>query len=308
MEWAPVPRRILDIPRTLASGQSFRWRTTADGDWVGVIGDTAVRLRPGEDGFAWQTLPEPGRWDLLHRCFALDVDLESLQVRWEKAEPRIAGILRRHPGLRVLRQDAEEVFFSFVCASCNTVAKITRSVRALEQRYGEPLAVVSGEPLYRFPAAWRIAEAREADLRDDLWGFRAPRLIDLARHVASQPCGWLGSLRHAPYPVAREALTGLFGIGPKLADCVCLFGLWHDEAVPVDVHVHRAAVRLLRPDLEARSLTSAVYGQIAQAFRDRFGCHAGWVQQHLFLEAIEQGRARPTAGAGNRTGCSSTTR
>ena len=32
-------------------------------------------------------------------------------------------------------------------------------------------------------------------------------------------------------------LTAEFGIGRKVADCVCLFGLHHVEAFPVDTHV-----------------------------------------------------------------------
>lgn len=289
--WAAIPSHVLNIPASLASGQAFRWRMNAAGEWLGVIEDAAVRLRPCREGFWWQTYPVPNRWGLLQRYFALDVDLEPLYAEWERCEPRIAPVTARWAGMRILRQDPEEAFFAFLCACCNTIVKISRSVHALACRYGEPIAEIEGEVFYRFPSAARLAEAREGDLRADLWGFRAPRLIQLARQIASHSPGWLHSLRTAPYPDAHAELMGLFGIGAKIADCICLFALAHDEAVPVDRHIHRVGVRLFRPDLAGRPLTSGIYRAVGDAFRATFGKLAGWAQQYLFIEQIAQERS-----------------
>ena len=38
------------------------------------------------------------------------------------------------------------------------------------------------------------------------------------------------------YRKAHEQLLELQGVGPKVADCVCLMGLGWGEAVPVDTH------------------------------------------------------------------------
>lgn len=46
-----------------------------------------------------------------------------------------------------------------------------------------------------------------------------------------------------PYAQARKALTACRGIGPKVADCICLFGLGHREAFPVDTWVRRIVER-----------------------------------------------------------------
>ena len=42
------------------------------------------------------------------------------------------------------------------------------------------------------------------------------------------------------YPEAREELLKLYGVGEKVADCICLFALHQMEAFPVDTHIRQA--------------------------------------------------------------------
>ena len=42
------------------------------------------------------------------------------------------------------------------------------------------------------------------------------------------------------YKEAKEELLKIFGVGVKVADCICLFGLHHLEAFPVDTHINQA--------------------------------------------------------------------
>ena len=84
----------------------------------------------------------------------------------------------------------------------------------------------------------------------------------------------------------------------QVADCVCLMGLGHLEAVPVDVHVLRLAQRDYGVD-QATGLTSKAYRTVGERsgalycvlgysvamsadtgdrFQDMFGATAGWAQ------------------------------
>jgi len=297
--------RPLNLSATLASGQNFRWRQDSERIWWGVIGDLAVGVwqeagQPDSPLF-WQTFPEPGRWEVIADYFRLEVDLEALYAAWSRAEPRIADALTAFRGLRLLRQPPVECFFAFQCAACNTVVKIERSVSQLAARYGEPLAVsrppaVAANPgeeriFYTFPTLEALAQADERALRADLWGYRAPRVIALARHLLSLSPDWLASLRQASYAEAHAALTALHGVGAKLADCICLFALDKDEAVPVDTHIRQIALRLFLPDLAGKSLTPRVYSALADAYRARFGPYAGWAQQYLFFAELRRADA-----------------
>ena len=286
LQWAAIPSDLLNIGASLDSGQCFRWIAAENGDRLGIIGHSAVRLRTEAQGFWWQTYPEPDRWNVLERYFALDIDVDELYKQWRSVEPRMERSIHVNAGLRILRQDAEEAFFSFLCASCNTVTKIRRSVQALARLYGEPVATLEGHTLYSFPRATEIAAASEQALRTALWGYRAPRLIEAARIVLSHGDSWLEKLRSAPYSSAHAELTAIPGIGAKIADCICLFALWHYEAVPIDTHVRKVATRWYRPDLTAKSLTPNVYQSLAATFRERFGPHAGWAQQYLFFDEL----------------------
>jgi len=285
LERAPVPLRVLNVDLTLSSGQAFRWRRKPGGEWVGTIGSIGVHLKPAADGLYWQTAPERDRWDVIARYFALDVDLEALQAQWIRREPRMKAVVEGLPGLRVLRQDVEEVLFSFLCASCNTVTKISRTMQALEHRYGDPVAEVAGELLRSFPRAGKLAAADEADLRGMLWGYRAPSLLAVARFLKDRGDAWLASLRERSYLDARFELMKLPGIGRKIADCICLFGLGHNEAVPVDTHIRKVATCMFAPQLASCSLTERTYDALASVLRERFGAYAGWAQQYLFCHS-----------------------
>ena len=39
------------------------------------------------------------------------------------------------------------------------------------------------------------------------------------------------------YKKAKESLKQLYGVGEKVADCICLFGLHQIEAFPIDTHI-----------------------------------------------------------------------
>lgn len=294
----------LHLAATLACGQNFRWRHDTHGVWWSTIGESLVALwqhenRPNTPLY-WQTYPVANQRNLVRDYLRLDFDLDGNASRWIASEPRIAPILDAYRGLRILRQPPEECLFAFQCAACNTVQKIERSVNFLARHYGTQIASNEFAPrfshkqnamdrfegFYTFPSVNAIAHASEEHLRSGLWGYRAPRLIAVARALLQMPPNWLSELRQKPHLEARTALTQFHGIGTKLADCICLFALDKDEALPVDTHIRQIAVRLFAPELAGKSLTPTVYARIESAFRDRFGSTAGWAQQYLFFPEL----------------------
>ena len=98
------------------------------------------------------------------------------------------------------------------------------------------------------------------------------------------------------YATARGELMRMEGVGPKIADCVCLFAMSKDQAVPVDTHVWQLTRDRYLPALRGKSLTPTAYGQVLQFFQTRFE-KAGWAQQYLFYDHLLESRAK----RGNRS-------
>ncbi len=280
----PDPNHLWNVPATLLSGQCFRWCRSPDGEWYHVAGDTVIGLVPVAGGVRWQTFPLADQWEKVTRAFRLEVNLDDLYHQWATSSTEIAAAVAAYRGMRVMRQETIEVFFAFLCASCNTIVKIQRSVRWLATRYGYPICTINGLTFHRFPDARALAEASEEELRAARWGFRAPRVIELAQMIADFPDDWFHQLSQIEYQEARQQLVALFGIGLKIADCICLFGLGHDEAAPIDTHTRRAAERLISGSMP-RTLTINHYERLAETMRRLF-CRPGWAQQYFFAEAV----------------------
>lgn len=67
-------------------------------------------------------------------------------------------------------------------------------------------------------------------------------MVQAARSVV---CGHidLEKLQLLPYEEARQELLKLYGVGEKVADCICLFALHKLEAFPIDTHIRQALNR-----------------------------------------------------------------
>ena len=202
---------------------------TRGGHRVGTRGRSLALEVRGE------ALDEPA----LARYFRLDEDpaVHLTHAEELRSLPGFEALL----GLRLLRQDPWETLASFICSAAANIRKITSCVEGMADAWGDP---IEGSSRRAFPHAEAIARVREADLRALGLGFRAPYLRDTARAIVrGRDWSW-DRLRHEPIDRARERLASLPGVGPKIADCVLLFGLDRLEAYPVDRWIRRATLEL----------------------------------------------------------------
>lgn len=175
------------------------------------------------------------------------------------------------------------MMLTFAIATATNVPRVTRSVGEVSRRFGTPLATVQGVTFHDFPDPNQILAAPV----EELFGlcnlaYRARSIRAVARALVERPDGWLDALRQRPYPEVHAALDELPFFGPKVSDCVALFGLGFDQAVPVDVHVWAIAHELFGGDIPTRTLTPLTYRKVGDLFRGTFGPWAGWAQQYLF--------------------------
>lgn len=299
--WAALPRHTLDLPvdhfdlsHSLDCGQAFRWRRDGEG-WVGVVGRRVYRLeRLDRRRVECRAFPDDAdALDELASYLRLEVDLGAVHAYLRDRDPRMDEAIDGFAGLRVLGQPPRETLLTFVCSPASNIVRITRSIDALARLYGEPIADIGGTSYHAFPTAEVLAARRPGELMETAGlGFRGENLRRVAAEVAARGSDWPRELARADEEHARRELATLATVGPKIADCVALFGLRHDGVVPVDTHVWGLARQLFGRRFVGRTLTPSVYEEVRGAFRERFGPWAGWAQQYLF-HARRVGRALP---------------
>ncbi len=286
------PLSELSLQHTLASGQAFRWQRDRQGWWSAVIQSepTPIILRCWQDReqLYYQTYPRANNLTAVSTYFQLDVDLPALEIGWRRAAGQeIASGLDHFAGLRVTMQDPVECLFSFLCSSVAPIYRIRRGIDAMCRTLGARIGEVGGQEHFAFPPLEYMADANR-DLYDKMGlGFRGGNVKESAKElIARGGRDYLLTLRAMPYAEAQAQLVSLPGVGAKIADCVCLFSLAKQEAVPLDVHVTRVAKRLFSEARAYNSLTGRAYAAIAELFRRRFGPYAGWAQQYLFYNEL----------------------
>ena len=262
----------LRIDLTLFCGQSFRWQETGPSEWTGVAKERLVTLKQTNNTDLHYCIHNStdckSDEDFVIDYFRLHEKLDTLCTEWSRRDKNLAEKIKLFPGIRILRQDAVETLFAFICSSNNNITRISSMVEKLCNTYGHKLGHYKGKNYYSFPPLKALAaEGVEQTLRGLGFGYRAGYIHKTAKLLVNErPKGWLGSLRDLPYAEAHSALLELTGVGAKVADCVCLMGLDKLEAVPVDTHVWQIAVRDygFKSTLKGKTLTSKAYNQVGK--------------------------------------------
>lgn len=238
-----------DLAATLSCGQCFRWRENADGTFTGVASGRRLTVSP-------DAAPDDMFW---RDYFDLSLDYASIRRELAGLSPVLAEAAAFAPGIRILRQDPWEALCSFILSQNNNIPRIMGIVERLCEAFGDPLPGGG----FSFPPPERLAPLSVSDLAPLRCGFRARYVLDAARKVSSGLD--LAAAGRLPLPEARQALWEIDGVGPKVAECVLLYGLHRLDAFPVDVWMRRAMDALL-PGVSPESL----------------GPYAGVAQQDLF--------------------------
>jgi N-glycosylase/DNA lyase len=287
----------LNLHATLFCGQAFRWQIVSENNasvsiYQAVLYDAIVQLSEhGEmlhissthEFINSQTLDlfiinYLGLNDSLH-----DVFTPAFQEKY----PTIYKGASAYFGLRLLRQPPFETLISFMCAQGMGVKLIRRQVMLLCKNLGSQIEQ-HFFPItdYKFPMAKQLAGADLEILRrcTNNNSIRAKNIQAVAKAVASgalsleQLCAPQCSVSNA-----RNELMKYNGIGAKIADCVCLFGLGHLNAFPIDTHVRQYLDAWFDLRSQTKSLTDKGYEKLCDEARLILGeQYAGFAGQILF--------------------------
>lgn len=128
-------------------------------------------------------------------------------------------------------------------------------------------------------------------LRTEGFGYRAAYIANAAKKLKELGGReWLNKLHRSnggSYERSRESLVTLPGVGPKVADCICLMSLGHLEAIPVDTHIFQVARAMYMPYLNNhKTVTPKIHQEVSTHLRQLWGPLAGWAQAIVFCSKI----------------------
>ncbi len=225
----------LSLDQTLDCGQAFRWESVPSAyyrTYKGYYKNIPLTVSEEEkDGgkFIFHNVSEKDFLEIWADYFDLYTDYDELKRRFSEDET-LRAACEYAGGIRLLRQDAEECLISFILSQNNNIPRIKGIINRLCGMYDG------------FPDMKRLAGVTAEELSPLRAGFRAGYIEDCVRRFTSGELD-VEKIRLLPTAEGRKALMTVKGIGPKVASCVQLFGMYRTDAYPEDVWIKRVNER-----------------------------------------------------------------
>ncbi|XP_033231112.1 N-glycosylase/DNA lyase [Belonocnema kinseyi] len=294
-------RAECDLGITLNGGQSFRWVALEDGkSYRGVFAGRVWTLNQDDNNIIYtvhEKLQDTNYEKIVSNYFRFDISLKENLEKWSVVDKNVQKALESVGGVRILNQDIVENLFAFICSSNNNIIRISSMVEKLCRFFGKKLCDLDGKEYYNFPKIETLATKKvESILKTEGFGYRAAYIVKTAQKLKELGGRtWLSSLHkdnNSSYEFAKENLESLPGVGPKVADCVCLMSLGHLEAIPVDTHIYQVAAANYMPNLKkVKSVTPKIHREVSDHLRELWGPLAGWAQAIVFCAKINNNQS-----------------
>ncbi|MCL2216563.1 MAG: DNA-3-methyladenine glycosylase 2 family protein [Defluviitaleaceae bacterium] len=252
-----------DLAQTLDNGQAFRWsRCEAENEttavtYTGIAHGRRLDLTFADSALILKNVPLDefeSTWKIY-----FDFSRSYAQLRNHLSEnAAMTQALEFSPGLRLMRQDPWETLISFILSQNSNIPRIKKMISALCENFGKTLPCGG----HAFPPPEILATLTPSDLDPIKSGYRAAYVIDAARRATD------GSVN--PYTLCEKtsdeihaALLQIHGVGPKVAECVLLYGFGRIERFPLDIWMKRVMSALYPHGFPNEILP---YSGIAQQF------------------------------------------
>lgn len=249
-----------DTAHIFDCGQCFRWNND-----IGVVGTYVCKASYDAEKHLLKLETNGGAEEFWRNYFDLNTDYSDIRRTLAASDPNIIPALEYGRGIRILNQDIFETIISFIVSQNNNIPRIKKCIEAICARYGEQLGEYFGEMRYSFPSAEVLAEADVCDLAELKLGYRCEYIVSAARQYLKNGA-----------PASYDDLISYLGIGPKVANCIMLFGLHKADAFPIDTWVKHIMNDMYGFEINDVKGMSEFAG-------DRFGSYAGYAQQYLFF-------------------------
>lgn len=268
-----------NIQQILECGQSFRYKKLDEGHYEIIARDKRLRIKQTGSNINFDCSHE--EYELIWQgYFDFGRNYTTLKGMLIQKDAILKEAVEHKPGLRILRQAPFEMIITFILSQNKSMPQIMILVERLSSVYGEVVSDQYGEYCV-FPTPEALRYVTEEDYRELKTGFRAPYLVDAVRLVLNGTIDFV-VVDQADKEVAREVLMQVKGIGPKVADCILLFGFAKVDVFPVDVWIRRMMTNAY---FKGEKVSDKKILTFAEGY---FGGVAGIAQQYLFFHGRDK--------------------
>ncbi len=262
-------------------GQCFRWNLEEDNSYTGVAFNRVINVSQEGNKVYLKNCNMNDFNEIWYEYFDLGTDYSKIKDELKVMDEYLKEATKFGEGIRILKQDSWEMIISFIISSNNRIPMIKRAIDNLSQKYGDFIEEFNGKKYYSFPTANQLKDASVEDIRACQTGFRDKYIKSTVDYVI-ETNQQVDEYKKLSTDECIKTLCKFNGVGPKVADCIALFGMQKIDTFPVDVWVKRVMQEFYVSE-ELSLPKIRVYAV------DKFGDLAGYAQQYLFYYARELG-------------------
>ena len=230
----------------------------------------------------------------LKYIFDLDFNLDKF-YKYLNNHEELKDMSKFCEGMRLfLAPDSFECVISSICSANNSIKRWTKSISQIKKNWG-----MRYDDYYTFPQSRDLAkiyldeeeEFNSSNIQDICdcnnnlkscgVGYRAPYMRSASELFTDETD--LSEISSMGYDEAFETILKVPGVGPKVADCILLYGFNFKEAFPSDVWIKRIVSYLY---FDGKDISVA---KVRDFGMEEFGEYAGYVQLYMFHYARKSG-------------------
>ncbi len=250
-----------DAEHILECGQVFSFQKT-DGGYVVWSKDKMCKVFETKSGW----LIETEDVQYFESYFDLKTDYAQIKKSLSKY-PILQKPIEYGQGIRILKQDLFETVISFIVSANNNIKRIKMILQKMREKFG-----TKKDEFFAFPTRKQLLQATEQDFANLGAGYRAKYLFEVIRQLDDNSLQEWASL---PTAQLRKQLISLMGVGPKVADCILLFGYGKGDVFPVDTWIAQMYNRFYESESNREKIRNLLTNQFEKL--------SGYAQQYLFF-------------------------
>lgn len=219
----------INLYDTLFSGQCFR--VTLENDvYTLILSDRVVKIND-------KGLVSSSKLDNIDEVLNNYLDLNTDYKTLNKMLSSKIKDINLCEGYHILKQDAFEMFITYIISQNNKVNRISHIVNLLSKQYGTKVRF-EDKDYYLFPTYEQIKDITVEELRSLGVGFRDKYIRNALDYLKDNPT-FLSDINSMSTKEALNKLTSIKGVGVKVASCILLFTYSRFDCFPIDTWVRK---------------------------------------------------------------------